>query len=71
MPYSPRIVSFNKGCIAKHDRCFRSADASQYPTLIGSCPLFRQQTHVLTAYLDREPRTVIHVKRAKIFDPMG
>ena len=21
--------------------------------------------------LDREPRTVIHVKRAKMFDPMG
>ena len=48
MPYSPRIVSFNKGWswIAKHDRCFHSADASQYQTLIGSCHLFRQQTHV-------------------------
>ena len=22
-------------------------------------------------YIDREPRTVIHVKRAKMFDPMG
>ena len=22
-------------------------------------------------HLDREPRTVIHVKRAKMFDPMG
>ena len=25
----------------------------------------------LNAAIDREPRTVIHVKRAKIFDPMG
>ena len=23
------------------------------------------------ALIDREPRTVIHVKRAKMFDPMG
>ena len=37
MPFSPRIVSFNKGLswIDKHDRCFRSGDISQYPTHIG------------------------------------
>ena len=26
---------------------------------------------VVLMVLDREPRTVIHVKRAKMFDPMG
>ena len=25
----------------------------------------------LLVHIDREPRTVIHVKRAKMFDPMG
>ena len=29
------------------------------------------QVRYNTAILEREPRTVIHVKRAKMFDPMG
>ena len=35
--------------------------------LLVACTL----NYVCIALIDREPRTVIHVKRAKRFDPMG
>ena len=34
-------------------------------------PHFVFDTARIAPSLDREPRTVIHVKRAKMFDPMG
>ena len=53
---SLRIISFNKGWIHKRDRCYNCGGVLQYPLPIGSCILFRQQTHVPTGYYQRADR---------------